>query len=91
MFEQFGKAKELFKLKKQADVMKKQMEQITVEVEERGVKIVMQGDQKIREIWVDGADEPRLREAFNKAVKESQKKVAKKMQGQLGDLGLPGL
>ena len=86
----FDKAKELYKLKKQADELKRRMAAIVVEVEEKEVKVVMQGDQEVREVWVDGEEDERLKKAFNKAVKESQKKVAKKMRDQLGDLGLPG-
>jgi len=67
--------------------MKRQMEAITVEVEEKGVRIVLRGDNAVQEVWVDGVLDVRLKEAFNKAVKEAQKKVAKKMQGQMGDFG----
>jgi DNA-binding protein YbaB len=86
----FDKAKEMYNLKKQADEMKRRMAAIVVEVEEKGVKVVMQGDQEVREVVVDGEKDERLEKAFNKAVKQSQKKVAKKMRDQLGDLGLPG-
>lgn len=85
-----GKARDLLKLKKQADQMKKVMEGITVDISHKGVNIVMQGDQKVKRIAVDGEEDNRLKEAFNKAVKESQKKAAKKMQGFAGELGIPG-
>ena len=68
--------------------MKKQMEEIFVEVEEHGVTIKMRGDNHVETLTVDGEDDKRLKEAFNKALKETQKKVAKKMQGQMGDFGL---
>lgn len=83
-----GKMKDLYNLKKQADDMKREMEKIVIEVAEKGVVIVMQGDQKVVSISVDGEDSSRLKDVFNKAVKESQKKVSKKMQGRLSDLGL---
>ena len=83
-----GKIKDLYNLKRQADEMKREMEKITVEVEERGVKILMQGDQKVLSVILNGEEDNRLKDAFNKAVKESQRKVAKKMQGRLSDLGL---
>ncbi|MFH1566015.1 MAG: YbaB/EbfC family nucleoid-associated protein [bacterium] len=83
-----GKIKDLYNLKRQADDMKKEMERIVVEVIEKDVKIVMQGDQKVVSISIGDEDSPKLKEAFNKAVKESQKKVAKKMQGRLSDMGL---
>jgi len=87
----FGQAKELYKLKRQSDLLKKQMERITIEVEEKGIRIVVRGDQRIQELYVDGEEDRRLRDVINKALKDSQKKVAKKMRGQLGDLGIPGL
>ncbi|MBU1104923.1 YbaB/EbfC family nucleoid-associated protein [Candidatus Parcubacteria bacterium] len=83
----FGNVKKLYEMKKKADEMKKQMEAIVVEVEEKGIKVVMQGDNHVQEVWVDGELDVRLKEAFNKAVKEAQKKVAHKMQGQMGDFG----
>lgn len=83
----FGNVKKLYEMKKKADEMKKQMEAIVVEVEEKGIKVVMQGDNHVQEVWVDGELDLRLKEAFNKAVKEAQKKVAHKMQGQMGDFG----
>jgi DNA-binding protein YbaB len=85
-----GKAKDLYKLKKQADQMKRIMAGITVNVDHRGVKLTMQGDQKVVSIKIDGEERDDVKEAINKAVKESQKKAAKKMQGFAGDLGLPG-
>jgi|GEM_PF-634080 len=90
MLEKLQKAKDLYGLKKQADAMKKEMEGLSYEFEEQGVRVVMRGDQHLEELWVDGEEQPRLREALNKAYKDVQKKVAKKMQGRLGDLGLPG-
>jgi len=80
--------KDLYELKKKADSMKKEMEKIVTVEEYRGVTISMRGDQHIEEVIVDGERDERLEEAFNKALKESQKEVAKKMQGRLGDLGL---
>lgn len=86
-----GKMKDLYQLKRRADVLKKRMERITVEVEERGVVIVMRGDQRVEQVLVDGEQDDRLKKAFNRAVGDSQKKVAKKLRGELSGLGLPGL
>lgn len=87
----FDQAKGLYKLKRQSDLLKKQMERITIEVEEKGIRVVVRGDQRIKELYIDGEEDRRLCDVINKALKESQKKVAKKMRGQLGDLGIPGL
>jgi len=73
-----NKAKDLYKLKQRADLLKKKMAQVVVEVEVRGAKVTMQ-------------PQPDLRKALNKAVKKSQKEVAKKMRGDFSDFGLPGM
>jgi len=86
-----GSMKDMYKLKRRADDMKRQMEAITIEVEDGGVKVIMQGDNKIQEIWIDGELNTRVKGVLNQAVKDVQKKVAKKMRGQLSDFGIPGL
>lgn len=85
------KLKNLYELRKKSEEMRRKMAGVVLEVEERGIKIVIRGDQKLEEIVIDGEANPRLKEAINKALKEVQKKAAKKVQGDLGDLGLPGL
>lgn len=85
MFERF---KKIYELKKKADSMKKEMELIHLEVEESGVRIKIRGDQHFEEVSVDGRKDERFRSAANKAIKEVQKKLAKKMQGRMGDLGI---
>lgn len=87
----FGKFKELYDLKKKADEMKKKMNEIHLEMEERGIKIKIRGDNHLEELLVDGQSDERIRDVLNKALKEVQKKAAKKMHGDLGDLGIPGL
>lgn len=86
-----NKFKELYDLKKKADVMKHQMEEIHLEYEDRGIKLRLRGDNHLEQIIIDGAEDERIKDVVNKALKEVQKKVAKKMQGELGDLGIPGL
>jgi len=71
--------------------MKKRMEEIFLELEDRGIKVRLRGDNHLEELIVDGQKDERIRDVLNKALKEVQKKVAKKMQGDLGDLGIPGL
>jgi len=87
----FDRAKEMYNLKRRADLLKKEMARIVVTVEEKGVRVVARGDQRIEALEVDGEEDRRVRDAVNKALKEVQKKVAKKMRGQLMDLGIPGL
>jgi len=78
----------MMQLKRQADAMKKEMRQIKVVVEEGAVKVIMNGAQEVEKVEYNGEENLMLERAFNRALKESQKKVAKKMQGRLSDLGL---
>lgn len=88
MFEQL---KQINELRKQAQQIKHEMEQITVEVTEGEVRIVMRGDQQVERVEVEGAERGDLKNAFNKAVKESQKKVSQKLSGMMTGMKLPGL
>ncbi len=90
MMEKFNQMKNLYALKKQADEMKKKMEKIVVTVEEGQYEIVIRGDQSIESVRENGEDRNDLKKAFNKALKESQKVVSKKMRNQMSDFGMPG-
>lgn len=48
-------------------------------IEKNGVKIVMRGDQQIREVEIDGVVENRITETINEAVKQTQEHAAKKL------------
>ena len=87
----FNQMKDLYKLKKQADDLKKKMQTITVEVEEKNVKVIMRGDNNVEAVFIDGEEKPEVKKAINKATKEAQKKVAKKFQGQLSGMNIPGM
>ncbi len=87
----FGEMKEMYALKKQADMMKKEMEKIMTKVYEGSFEITIRGDQHIEQILENGERRTDLEKAINKSLKESQKDVAKKMKGQLSGLGIPGL
>ncbi len=88
MFEQM---KDLYKLKKQADELKKKMQTITIEVEEKNIKVVMRGDNNVEAVYINGEENINVKNAINKATKEVQKKVAKKFQGQLAGMNIPGM
>jgi nucleoid-associated protein EbfC len=86
----FDKVKQMGELKKmrdQAMVIQKQLAAESVEVNENGIRVVISGDQKIKELSVDGAANQRLLDALNKALKKSQEVAAKKMQEMSGGLG----
>ena len=71
--------------------MKKELGQVVVDVDYKGVTIKIKGDQEIVSVIVDGEEDTRLVRAFNKAVVKSQKEAAKKMRGRMGEFGIPGL
>lgn len=84
----FDKMKQLYDLKKQADQMKKELETEVLDVEHGGVKVRINGAQKILNLdFDDGTDRDKVKDAVNKANDEAQKVAAKKMQGMMGGLG----
>ena len=76
------------KLMAQAFKLKKALESELTEVEENGVLIKVSGDQKIKFLSINGAENKVLVEVINKAMKKSQESAAKKMQDMGGLEGL---
>jgi DNA-binding protein YbaB len=88
----FDKLKQLAELKKirdQAMNLQRQLAAETFTLEEKGVRVVLSGDQKIQLLEIDGVQEERIKEILNKALKKSQEMAAKKLQSLSG--GLPGM
>ncbi len=69
MFDKIKKIKEL-----QAS-----LSQEKVEVEGKGIKIVMNGKMEIEDIVLETNDPQEVKQCFNKAVRELQVKLAKKI------------
>ncbi|MFZ5424705.1 MAG: YbaB/EbfC family nucleoid-associated protein [Patescibacteria group bacterium] len=84
------KLKDLNNLRKIQSEMKKQLEEIFVSGEKGDYSVVIRGDKRIERIEVDGEEDKELKDLLNKTMKDVDKKVQKKLKGQLGDLGLPG-
>lgn len=94
----FDQAKMLMKVKKMQKELQKQI--ITVTAGDEAVTVEITGEQKIKRIHIDPervdlddirTTEKYVEEAVKKAISESQKVAAEKMQpmmGMLGDLGL---
>lgn len=87
----FDKAKKLYQLKKEAGALQKTLSEDVLEVSHKGVIVRIRGDMHIQLVKINNEDAPRVTEAVNKAVKETQKLMAKKMRGKLADFGLPGM
>lgn len=84
-----GQLGELKKMRDQAMAIQRQLAAEEVVVEEQGVRVVMTGDQKIKELSVQGISNQVLIDVLNKAIRQSQEIAAKKLQEMSG--GLSGL
>lgn len=80
---------DLKKMRDQAMAIQKQLAAEEVVVDEQGVKVVMTGDQKIKELEVQGISNQILIGVLNKVIKKSQEVAAQKLQQMSG--GLSGL
>jgi len=94
----FDKAKDLYKLQKEAKKIKKELKNTHIEAEYEGVTIIINGEQEVMSIKFSDEilENPKklekaLIQAFNKAVKKSQQVGAEMMKSVMGGLNLPGL
>ena len=90
----FKQAKDMFRMQREAKRVKKELKTIHVEAEAQGVNVVVAADQEI--IGIQIAEDvprdqigPRLKDALNRAFKKVQIISAEKMQGVMGEMGLP--
>lgn len=79
MINPFKAMGDLKNFQQKAQQMQKALANEEIVVEKNGVKIVMTGDQKVREIEVDGVMENRIAEAFAEAIKKTQEIAASKL------------
>jgi len=94
----FDKAKDLYKLQKQARQIKKQLKNTHIEAEHEGITVVINGEQEVVEVKIGEEailDKKRLEEnlekCLNKAIKKSQQVGAEMMKDVMGDLNIPGM
>lgn len=94
----FEKAKDMYKLQKQARKIKKELKNTHIEAEHEGVTVTINGEQEIVKIEItDEALENKkkleesLLKATNKGIKKSQQIGAEMMKDVMGDLNLPGM
>ena len=96
----FDQVKKVLEMKKQADILKKELEATIIEVSEtRGIKVVINGAQifqsiNIEEGLLNAGNKNRIQmdllRSINTAVKRSQQSTANKMKNMPG-FNLPGL
>lgn len=94
----FNKIKALKDIRSQAKELEKALEGVQVTASSRGLEITMNGKQELISVSIpedmDRADiEKHIKNAFNDAIKDVQKKVQKVMQdmGGLPDLSALGM
>ncbi|MEK7548219.1 MAG: YbaB/EbfC family nucleoid-associated protein, partial [Patescibacteria group bacterium] len=93
----FEKAKELYKLQKQAREIKGKLKNTHIEAEDSNVTVIINGEQTVVKVeFKDGTipnkkhlEESTVKE-LNKAIKRSQQIGAETMKGVMGD-SFPGL
>ena len=95
----FDKFKDMIEMKKHAEEIQRQLEGELIEVNERGLKITINGAQYFQNIEIDQNSlkpenkqkfDGELLRALNGAIKKSQVKAAEKMKTMMPS-GFPGL
>lgn len=70
---------DLQQMQQQAQKMQQALQQEEVAVEKNGVRVILRGDQQVKEIVVDGILENRIADVINEAIKKTQELAAKKL------------
>lgn len=89
MLDKFQQAKDLMKMRQQAKKLQDELKDVKHTEEDGNMKITVDGTQNIVYMEIDGEENQDLVKLINKAMKEVQKKAAKKMMESGG--GLSGL
>lgn len=94
----FEKAKDLYRLQKQAREIKGKLKNTHIEAEHEGIIVIINGEQEVIEIKLNDDSmsnkkklEENLEKCFNKAIKKSQQVGAEMMKGVMGEMNFPGL
>lgn len=66
-------------MRKKAMEMQKALQAEEIVVEEDGVRLVMSGDQKIKELTVNGEERADIKKVFEEALKKIQEIAARKL------------
>lgn len=87
MFDKLRQGKQILQARQQAAQLKKKFEQVEHVEEENGVRVKVNGAQEVLWVEIDGQERSDLVKIINKAMREVQKKVAKKLMDEGGGLG----
>ena len=89
MFDKVRQLGELNKMRQQAKVLQDELSKIKESYSKGAYKVVVTGEQKIDYIEIEGVEQKELIKVINDAMKNVQKKAARKMMEMGG--GLSGL
>lgn len=67
-------------------MLQKKIQAHKTEVEENGVKAIVTGDGKLKELFVDGENMNKAVKIINEAITKAQKYSAEEMKDSMGDL-----
>ncbi len=90
----FSDLRKTFRFQREAKRVRKELSKIHVEAEASGVLVVVSAEQEIVSITIPDSV-PReqigalLKDALNRAMKKAQIVASEKMQGIMGDMGMP--
>ena len=98
----FDKAKDLYRIQKEARRIKNELKNTHIEAETDGVTVTINGEQEVMKVEITDEAiqkaagkkkdlEEALEKSFNKAIKRSQQIGAEKMKAIMGDMNIPGL
>ena len=91
----FGKAKDMFRLQREAKKIRKELKSIHVEAEGQWCSVVVSAEMEVVSIVIksgaptDGIGRD-IADALNRALKKAQIVSSEKMQGVMGEMGLGG-
>ncbi|HNT30730.1 MAG TPA: YbaB/EbfC family nucleoid-associated protein [bacterium] len=100
MLDQAKLMKQAFDMKRKMDKTQKELSKRELVVQYGSATITITGDQQIREVKLDPTVqemenirelEATIKNAFNKAISESQEAAKKELQAITGGLNIPGL
>jgi hypothetical protein len=67
-------------------ILQKKIQAHKTEVEENGVKAIVTGDGKLKELFIDGENMSKAAKVINNAITVAQKYSAEEMKDSMGDL-----
>ncbi len=79
MFNPFKALGDVNQMRKQALQIQQALEQEEFEVVRGSVRIVISGNQNVKVVEIDGADNEEVKAALNEAIKKSQQAAAMKL------------